>query len=86
MIDLQHQLFVMTVGLYQAPLKNPQRVLDIATGTGIWAIEFAEENPSAVVLGTDLRYADYRCLPFPSSLFPSRQNSKTHFQERRVRL
>lgn len=23
-----------------APIKNPQRVLDLATGTGIWAIEF----------------------------------------------
>ncbi len=29
-------------------------VLDIATGTGIWAIEFAEQFPAAVVIGTDL--------------------------------
>ena len=29
-------------------------VLDIATGTGIWAIEFAEQFPTAVVIGTDL--------------------------------
>ena len=27
-----------------APLSNPQSVLDIATGTGIWAIEFG--NPT----------------------------------------
>jgi len=40
--DLQHHLFVMTLDnqLYLAPLDNPQKVLDIATGTGIWAIEF----------------------------------------------
>jgi ubiquinone/menaquinone biosynthesis C-methylase UbiE len=25
-----------------APLSNPQNVLDIATGTGIWAIEFGK--------------------------------------------
>lgn len=26
--------------LYLAPIKEPQSVLDIGTGTGIWAIEF----------------------------------------------
>lgn len=31
-----------------------QNVLDIGTGTGIWAIEFADEYPSASILGTDL--------------------------------
>jgi len=28
--------------LYAAPLDNPQKVLDVGTGTGIWAIDFAE--------------------------------------------
>lgn len=28
--------------LYEAPIKNPGRVLDVGTGTGIWAIDFAE--------------------------------------------
>jgi ubiquinone/menaquinone biosynthesis C-methylase UbiE len=28
--------------LNRAPVKNPARVLDIGTGTGIWAIDFAE--------------------------------------------
>ncbi|KAI1501566.1 S-adenosyl-L-methionine-dependent methyltransferase [Biscogniauxia marginata] len=37
-----------------APVKNPARVLDFGTGTGIWAIEFAIENPGSDVLGTDL--------------------------------
>lgn len=26
--------------LHLAPIKEPQNVLDIGTGTGIWAIEF----------------------------------------------
>ncbi|KAL1892376.1 hypothetical protein Sste5346_007114 [Sporothrix stenoceras] len=30
------------------------RVLDIGTGTGIWAIDYAEQHPAADVLGTDL--------------------------------
>lgn len=40
--------------LFAAPVINPQNVLDIATGTGIWAIEFAEEHPHTSVIGTDL--------------------------------
>jgi trans-aconitate methyltransferase len=41
--------------LFRAPInRNPQRVLDLGTGTGIWAIDFADEFPSAFVIGTDL--------------------------------
>jgi len=41
--------------LYLAPIgDNPQRVLDVGTGTGIWAIDFADQFPSAEVIGTDL--------------------------------
>jgi SAM-dependent methyltransferase len=29
-------------------------VLDVGTGTGIWALEFAEQNPDAKVIGCDL--------------------------------
>ena len=56
-LDLQHHLFQMTLKgeHHLAPIKNfIHRVLDIATGTGIWAIEFASDHPSAEVIGTDL--------------------------------
>jgi trans-aconitate methyltransferase len=56
-LDLRHHIFRLTLDgyLFRAPLSTvPQRVLDIGTGTGIWAMEFADEFPSAVVIGTDL--------------------------------
>ena len=30
--------------LYTAPIKSPGRVLDIGTGTGIWAMEMGESE------------------------------------------
>jgi methylase of polypeptide subunit release factors len=30
--------------LGQAPIENPQSVLDIGTGTGIWAIDYGKSN------------------------------------------
>ncbi|TQB76277.1 hypothetical protein MPDQ_000585 [Monascus purpureus] len=41
--------------LHLAPIAtNPQHVLDVGTGRGEWAIDFAEKYPSARVIGTDL--------------------------------
>ncbi|KAK3950026.1 S-adenosyl-L-methionine-dependent methyltransferase [Pseudoneurospora amorphoporcata] len=55
-LDLQHAVFMRLLkgkfGL--APITSPQSVLDIGTGTGIWAIEFAIQYPAAHVVGTDL--------------------------------
>tara|TARA_R110002003_G_scaffold1193_3_gene22746 strand:- start:3508 stop:4572 length:1065 start_codon:yes stop_codon:yes gene_type:complete len=56
-LDLLHHIFLLILGgkLHDAPLPTtPRRVLDIGTGTGIWAIDFADENPGSEVIGTDL--------------------------------
>ncbi|KAK7565345.1 S-adenosyl-L-methionine-dependent methyltransferase [Phyllosticta paracitricarpa] len=56
-LDLQHHLFRLTTddALYLSTLPtNIHNVLDIGCGTGIWSIEFADEHPSANVLGIDL--------------------------------
>ncbi|KAJ5425360.1 hypothetical protein N7465_000430 [Penicillium sp. CMV-2018d] len=55
--DLLHHVrnLVLNGRLFRAPLNNHiQRALDIGTGTGIWAIDFADSFPSAEVTGTDL--------------------------------
>ena len=56
-LDLQHEQFLRTFGgkLHQCPLGDEvHNVLDLGTGTGIWSIDFADEHPEALVLGTDL--------------------------------
>jgi ubiquinone/menaquinone biosynthesis C-methylase UbiE len=55
-MDLENHIFLMLLGgkLHHAPLKSPQRILDLGTGTGIWAVEIADQYPSASVVGTDL--------------------------------
>ncbi|KAL4778092.1 S-adenosyl-L-methionine-dependent methyltransferase [Aspergillus varians] len=55
-LDLSHHIHRMLLKgeLKRAPIKNPARVLDIGTGTGIWAIDFADEHPESEVIGNDL--------------------------------
>ncbi|KAL0466353.1 S-adenosyl-L-methionine-dependent methyltransferase [Neurospora intermedia] len=52
-----HAMMVQLDGkLYLSPLdkKKVQKVLDVGTGSGLWAIDFADEYPHAEVIGTDV--------------------------------
>lgn len=54
--DLQHAKFRLLLGkLHLAPIgESPQEILDLGTGTGIWAIDAADQYATANVIGCDI--------------------------------
>ncbi|KIX06361.1 uncharacterized protein Z518_04337 [Rhinocladiella mackenziei CBS 650.93] len=55
--DLMHEVLITAMGdkHFLAPLKEDiARIVDIGTGTGIWAIQIGDMFPSAQVIGNDL--------------------------------
>lgn len=46
-MDMQHHMLrlVNHGRLYFAPVQRPKRILDIGTGSGIWAIEIGKNPP-----------------------------------------
>ncbi|KPM41478.1 hypothetical protein AK830_g5067 [Neonectria ditissima] len=56
-LDMIHHVYslVLEDRLFLAPIEPVGLdVLDIGTGTGIWAIQFGDENPSSTIVGNDL--------------------------------
>lgn len=62
-------MYSMTLGeLHLAPVKDPHEILDVGTGTGIWAIQMADKFPDAQITGTDLSPIQPDLVP-PNCLF-----------------
>ncbi|SPJ79179.1 related to methyltransferase [Fusarium torulosum] len=65
-LDLIHHWLTLMLDdkLFLAPIgDNPQNILDIGTGTGIWAINMADEFPSAKVVATDITPSQPNFVP-----------------------
>ncbi|RGP79041.1 tam domain methyltransferase [Fusarium longipes] len=54
--DMKHTVAVHLLGgrLHRSPVESPQKIIDIGTGTGSWAIDIGDLYPSASVIGIDL--------------------------------
>ncbi|KAJ4253376.1 hypothetical protein NW762_010531 [Fusarium torreyae] len=55
--NLQNHQLLLTFGgkkCFAPNADTAKRVLDVGTGTGIWAVEFADEHPHAEVVGIDI--------------------------------
>ncbi len=55
-------------------------MLDFGTGTGIWAIDFADEFPSATVIGTDLSPIQPAWVPPNCTFYVDDSESRWTFQ------
>src|SRR5437879_216209 len=69
-IDFQHHTLFHAIGThYVAPLSPPlPLILDVGTGTGVWASEMARAFPGSVVVGVDLSTRSFR-RPLPDNCF-----------------
>ncbi|KAK6359315.1 hypothetical protein TWF696_000477 [Orbilia brochopaga] len=65
-MELFHQVYSLRLSgrLYLAPItQNPRKILDVGTGTGIWALEVGDLYPNAVVIGNDISPIQPRWVP-----------------------
>jgi ubiquinone/menaquinone biosynthesis C-methylase UbiE len=56
-LDIIHHVLTLLLdgNLFRAPIPDDvQKVVDVGTGTGIWAIDFADKYPGATVIGTEV--------------------------------
>ena len=66
--DLQHAKFILLLGHrlhLSPPIKNTAgiKILDLGTGTGIWALDMADANPAATVMGVDIAPVQPQWVP-----------------------
>jgi len=69
--DVLHNVHLIVAGnkLFQSPLgPDLGKVLDIGTGTGVWAVDLAHQYPTASVTGTDITAVQPAWVP-PNASF-----------------
>ena len=76
-LDLKHHIMMLLSDghLHLAPLVSPEKVLDIGTGTGIWAIQMGDRYPESTVIGTDLSPVQPSWYEYPSLVEEQRERS-----------
>ena len=64
-LNLQHHALYSAIGNhYIAPIRPTLRtILDVGTGTGIWADQMARLLPAAVVVGLDIALSSFKVSP-----------------------
>ncbi|OHW97884.1 TAM domain methyltransferase [Colletotrichum incanum] len=66
-LALQHQIWDVTLGhklcLCPKNVGTAKNVLDAGTGTGLWAIDYADAHPEAKVVGVDLSSIQPKWIP-----------------------
>ncbi|KAF8448197.1 S-adenosyl-L-methionine-dependent methyltransferase [Terfezia claveryi] len=67
-LDMFHKLFLVLRKdeLHRAPIirnYSQTRILDLGTGTGIWAMDMADKYPDAEVIGVDLSLIQPKWIP-----------------------
>ncbi|KAK3946574.1 hypothetical protein QBC32DRAFT_249067, partial [Pseudoneurospora amorphoporcata] len=78
-MDIFHHAMTLILNdrLYTAPLsKDIKNAIDIGTGTGLWAVDFADEFPTCNVIGTDISAIQPSWVP-PNLQFDIDDASKT---------
>ncbi|WPH01370.1 Hypothetical protein R9X50_00421300 [Acrodontium crateriforme] len=55
-LDMTHHVFRLALDgeLCATKLDDPMRILDVGTGTGLWAVEMGDLFPKTEIVGTDL--------------------------------
>ncbi|KAH7040752.1 S-adenosyl-L-methionine-dependent methyltransferase [Microdochium trichocladiopsis] len=85
-LELQHLIWIEIAGgrYHLAPLKDARltHVLDVGTGTGNWAIEFANLHPKVKVIGTDLSPIQPDWVPSNCEFFVDDAAMEWAFHER----
>lgn len=71
-LDMQHHMFKMAMDgkLFQVPLQDPKKILDIGTGSGIWPIEMCmitHPSPKFLVSPSQIVYSQRPCFQTPKS-------------------